>query len=60
MGSMTGYAPVTNPFLLDPDGQLIPFASYRPVRYIVHDAERLGLKSPLVLSDVPGENGCKS
>lgn len=54
--AMTGYAPVTNPFLKGQDGQLIPFTSYRQVRYIIHDADRVGLASPLILSNVPPDD----
>ena len=52
VGAMTGYAPVTDPFLKGQDGQLIPFTSYRQVRYIVWDADRVGLPSPLVLGNI--------
>lgn len=59
-GAMTGYAPVTDPFVQGPDGQLVPFASYLQVFYIVHDADRLGIASPLVLTNVPGDNPSES
>jgi hypothetical protein len=59
-GSMTGYAPVTDGFLQDQDGKLIPYIQSRPIRYIVHDSDRLGLDKPLILSDIPEESNCKS
>lgn len=59
VSAMTGYAPVTDPFLQGGDGQLIPFASYLSVMYIVHDADRIGLNSPLILSNVHADNDCK-
>jgi hypothetical protein len=53
-GAMTGYAPVTDPFLHGQDGQLVPFDSYLNVIYIVHDADRVGLENPLILTNIPG------
>lgn len=52
-GAMTGYAPVTNPFLQGKDGELNPLASYEQALYIVHDADRVGLESPFILSVIP-------
>jgi hypothetical protein len=58
VGAMTGYAPLTDPFVQGDAGELIPFTSYLDVRYIVHDAERVGLESPLILSNVPAGTDC--
>ncbi len=52
VSAMTGYAPVTETYVTGADGQLILLTSYRSVRYIVHDADRVELKSPLVLADI--------
>ena len=57
--AMTGYAPVTSAFVQAPDGQLVPFTSCLPIRYIVHDADRLGLDKPLILTDVVEDSTCK-
>lgn len=54
--AMTGYAPLTDAFLRAQDELLIPFTSYRQIHYIVHDADRIGLDKPLVLTNVPGDS----
>lgn len=59
VGAMTGYAPVTDPFVEGKDGQLVPLTSYRQVRYIVHDADRVGLNKPLLLANVPEDDICE-
>ncbi len=56
VSAMTGYAPVTDAFLKGEDGQLVPMMHYRSVIYIVHDADRVDLKSPLILTNVPPHN----
>jgi hypothetical protein len=52
-GAMTGYAPVTTPFVQGDRGELNPLESYVSAVYMVHDADRIGLPSPLVLSIIP-------
>jgi hypothetical protein len=59
VGAMTGYAPATNPFVEGNDGELIPLASFLEVKYIVHDAERIGLESSLILSNIPININCE-
>ena len=53
VNAMTGYAPVTDAFVRGGDGQLVPLMNYRNVIYIIHDADRVDLKSPLILTDIP-------
>lgn len=60
VSAMTGYAPVTEAFLKDRDGQLVPLMSYRSVIYIVHDADRVDLKSPLILTNIPEDPSTRS
>jgi hypothetical protein len=57
--AMTGYAPLTDPFVRGQGGQLVPLSSYLDVIYIIHDAERLGLASSLVLTNIPSDNASK-
>lgn len=57
--AMTGYAPLTKPFVQGKDGLQFPLTSYRQVIYVVHDADRLGLQSPLILTSVPKNSSGK-
>ena len=50
-GAMTGYAPKTDAFVRGDNSVLNPLASYLSVMYIVRDADRLGLQSPLILTN---------
>jgi len=42
-GAMTGYRPNLQAFITSVDGDYIPYSSFFPVMYIVHDAARVNL-----------------
>jgi hypothetical protein len=42
-GSMTGYVPVTQPFIADKNENLFRFSELKLLYYVIHDGQRVGL-----------------
>ena len=47
--AMTGYNSAVEAFIKDPNNNLINFADFKRVVYIIHDGERVGLSNETVL-----------
>jgi hypothetical protein len=42
-GAMTGYTPANRPFVRDAENNLVPFANFSTVAYVIHDGWRVNL-----------------
>lgn len=51
MAAMTGYITTYEPYIENYERNLIEWSKIRVVRYIIHDADRLGLDAPLVVTE---------
>lgn len=51
MAAMTGYITTYEPYIENYERNLIEWSKIRAVRYIIHDADRLGLDAPLVVTE---------
>ncbi|KAH6883201.1 hypothetical protein BKA58DRAFT_417013 [Alternaria rosae] len=50
MAAMTGYITTYKPYIEDIDGNLMEWSKAKDVAYIIEDADRVGLKAPLVVT----------
>ena len=55
MAALTGYIAKSEPYVQDYEGNLIAFGKVDGVRYVVHDAERIGFDRVLVVGERDGE-----
>ncbi|KAI4669570.1 uncharacterized protein J4E79_001615 [Alternaria viburni] len=50
MAAMTGYITTYKPYIEDIDGNLMEWSKAKDVAYIIQDADRVGLKAPLIVT----------
>jgi hypothetical protein len=56
VSAMTGYSSNIQAFVTI-GSNLVPYSDFRPVRYIIHDGERVGLSADYIVTGVPGSSG---